>query len=170
MPSGFEVNQQGIREIQRRLQREFDKHPVRIPVEADPEMPVVHQTTINGPTVISNGDRAQIAWGESVSQTQDGTTTQVAQGYEDVAALLADVVRDLATAGLPEEDETVVRKAAEEGLREVGKPEPDRTAVKMCLSAVTGVLAPIAMRAVDGVGDAAQKWAAEAVAALMQAL
>ena len=37
--SGFKINKAGIRQFTRELERELAKHPVRIPVEADPNLP-----------------------------------------------------------------------------------------------------------------------------------
>jgi len=48
----FEINKLGIERFTRELQQEFDKHPVRLAVEADlPELPDISR----GATAIYNG-------------------------------------------------------------------------------------------------------------------
>lgn len=170
MPSGFKLNQAGIRQFKRELEKSLnDRDPVRVRIDADPASTGLHHTTYNGPVVIANGERAQIAWGnEQVSQVQDGTRTDVAVGYEEVAALLADLVRDLGTANLSASQELVVRRAADDALHEVSRSDPDRAAVNVCLAAVIGVLHPIAMGAAEGAGDAARSWSSGIVTSLLQ--
>jgi hypothetical protein len=58
------------------MQREFDKHPIRVPVEADPSTVAVAggQTTINynGPVIHGDATGAQLAWGNDVvTQSQN---------------------------------------------------------------------------------------------------
>src|SRR5665647_3966986 len=76
---GFEINKRGIEQMMHEMQREFDKHSVRVPVEADsagafPAHGAApgHVANYYGPVVQVDGDRAQVAWGGSVTQNQDG--------------------------------------------------------------------------------------------------
>ena len=63
MPSGFKINRHAIAEMMGEIQREFDKHPIRVPIEAnDPdatEIHAVHHTTYSGPVINIQGDRAR---------------------------------------------------------------------------------------------------------------
>lgn len=166
----FRINHAAIRSMTRELQREFDKNPIRIAVEADADLPPAVHTTYNGPVVQVHGDRAQIAWNSSsVRQTQDGTS-EVAAGYEDAAKLLTDILEGLPALGLPEAQAALAANAAEEALREVSAPAPDPGALQRSLTLIQGALAMVALRVVDGVGDAAQQWAQQAIEALAQLL
>ena len=72
MPNNPKINKSGIRKLQRSLQREFDKHPISVPVTAEPSN-LAHtsrQRATQVPTIINNyhepvvtnyGDHAQIA-------------------------------------------------------------------------------------------------------------
>jgi hypothetical protein len=59
--------------MKREIQREFDKHPISVPVQADPATTFGTGATVyNGPVVNVHGDHAQIAWGNrDVSQNQE---------------------------------------------------------------------------------------------------
>lgn len=90
MASGFKINKQGILQFTRELEREFAKHPVRVPVEADPHglKPALTVNNYNGPVVTVTGDHAQLAWDNSGTATQaQSRVEEIAPGYEDLAAL-----------------------------------------------------------------------------------
>lgn len=57
------INKQGIRKLQRSIQKEFDKHPVNIPINAEIKQPESKATATpvsitNNITVNNNGDHA----------------------------------------------------------------------------------------------------------------
>lgn len=84
MASRFKIDKQGIHQMSRDIEREFAKHPVRVPLEADPEtVSLPSAATVNnyhGPMVTVNGDHAQIAWdNKEVDPTQD-RVEQIAPG------------------------------------------------------------------------------------------
>ena len=56
MPNNPKINKSGIRKLQRNLQREFDKHPISIPVTAEPSDPphTSRLRTAQAPTIINN--------------------------------------------------------------------------------------------------------------------
>lgn len=98
MGSKVSINKQAIAKMQRELQREFDKHPIRVPINAErPEaFGQPGTTTVNhyhAPVVTVHGDRAQVAWGDGeVHQDQgsvslDPPTGDVVGGWISEAAL-----------------------------------------------------------------------------------
>jgi hypothetical protein len=94
---GFEINTRGVEEMTRELQREFDKHPIRVPVTAGlPDLPDIVGGSVaiyNGPVIMGNADGAQLAWNsQSVSQSQDGQRWQVDERYTELAQVTADEI------------------------------------------------------------------------------
>ena len=65
------------------LQREFDRHRVRIPIEAeDPETRTAGSIVYNGPVVISSGQGAQIAFNNDNVEQRHVAHHQIAPGFE----------------------------------------------------------------------------------------
>jgi hypothetical protein len=131
------INKRGIQQLMNEIQREFDKHPIRVPVEA--ENPVADEivqaygarpsgTTIyQGPVIIGNADGAQLAWdNNTVQQTAVNRTEEVAPGFEAIAAAVAVILGQLPAAGLDDEDEAGAKVVADEILVEVTQPQPNR--------------------------------------------
>lgn len=146
MASGFKINRQGIQQFTRELEREFAKHPVRIPVEADPEVisPAVTVNNYHGPMVAVNGDHAQLAWENTGTTSQrQNRVEQIAPGYEDLARTLTDLLANLPVFTLGT-DETETRLAVEAVLDEVTKAQPDQSVIKRGITMIKGLLAPIA--------------------------
>lgn len=169
-PSGFKINKQGIARMMRDIQREFDKHPISVPVQADaPELRDEASTVYNGPVINIHGDRAQIAWGnQEVHQHHE--QNEVAPGFEAIALALVSTLERLAEAGLSDDDRSTVEEAANEVLEEVTKDHPDRRMVKRGVAAVKGILAPLALGVQSGMNDGARDWARAAVEQLTSAL
>ena len=70
--------------MMRDIQREFDKHRIRVPIETErPQVPngtPVGNTIYNGPVIHGSADGARLAWNnQTVDQTQNHTE-QVAPG------------------------------------------------------------------------------------------
>lgn len=168
MASGFKINKQGIQQFTRELEREFAKHPIRVPVEADPDglKPAVTVNNYNGPVVTVTGDHAQLAWANNGTATQaQSRVEEIAPGYEDLARTLTDLLANLPDLPLGA-DEAEVRAAVESVLGEVTKPKPDQSVVKRGLTMVKGLLAPIA----TGVGAALTAESTEAARHVIEAL
>jgi hypothetical protein len=171
VPKRFHINRQGIAQMTREIQREFDKHPIRVPLGADGSGAVsINRTTYNGPVVNIHGDRAQVAWHGGTIRQEQGDTAEIAPGYEGVAQAIASTLRQISAAGLDEEDEQAAVEVGEQVLQEVTRPEPDRSVVKRGVAALRGLLAPLALRVEDGVGDAVQDWARTAVTELSRTI
>lgn len=161
------IDKRAIEKMARGIQAEFDKHPIKVPIHADPATalpPASNITTYNGPVVISSGDHAQIAWNnESVSQTQNH---EIAQGYEALATLLADLLASLQSLGLAMDDAEDVRDCVDTVLGEVVKATPDDGVIRKAVKLIKGALAPIA----TGVGDAVTTEASEETKHLIENL
>lgn len=145
--ANIKINKQAIRKMSREMEREFAKNPVRVPLEAAPPAGAIPAATTvnnyNGPVVTVNGDHAQLAWdSQSVTQTQVNSE-QVAAGYERLAQVLADILANLPSFQLNENDEAEIRENANIVLQEVVKPEPNRSIVRRCITLIKGLLAPI---------------------------
>jgi hypothetical protein len=155
-----------IARMTREIQREFDRHPIRVPVRADgPEFPPgARRTTIyNGPVIHGNADGAQLAWGnQAVSQTSH-RSEQIAPGFEAIAQAVVRTLEQLPVAGLSIEDQRDADGAARQVLAEVVQPDPDRRKIRRALSAMKGLLAPLATGLVEGAGDGAHEWAKTAI-------
>ncbi|MBV2353328.1 hypothetical protein KUM39_02950 [Streptomyces sp. J2-1] len=125
----------------------------------------------DGPVINGPVSHAQFAWGnQSVTQNQQNNTA-AAPGYEALAALVADLLRQLPQAGLPDADRADAEAAARDVLDTVngsGTPEPGR--VRRALTMLRGVLAPVATGAVAGTAAGAQDWARQAIEGLSHAL
>lgn len=166
-PSEFSINRRGIEQFTREIQREFDKHPIRVPVEVDEEgvAPVATAASTNyyGPVINVHGDRAQLAWGnESVIQNQ-AVSEQIAPGFEAIAQAVVSTLRELAGAGLAAEDEQAAEGVAQEVLAEVVKEDPDRGVVRRGVAMLKGLLSPVALRMTAGAADGAEEWARTAI-------
>lgn len=149
------INKRAIAKFTRDVQREFEKNPIRVPIEGDTSgigfQPAGTVTNYHGPVVTVTGDNAQIAWdSETVEQSQKHVT-QIVPGYEQLAQLLTDMLANLSNFTLGEDDETDARESAQTVLREVVKEQPDQGIVRRGVNMLKGVFAPIATGAAAGV-------------------
>jgi hypothetical protein len=166
--SNVSINRQGIAQFLNEIQREFDKHPIKIPVQADsgisPHSISQGSTTIyNGPVIHGDANGAQLAWGNRDVQQQRETTEQIAPGYEAVAQAMVKILEQLASSGIPDEDQRDVETAANEVFAEITRPEPDRGKLRRAVSVIKGALAPVAMGLVKGSATGADEWARTAI-------
>ncbi|MER6255006.1 hypothetical protein ABT224_27015 [Streptomyces sp. NPDC001584] len=129
----------------------------------------------SGPVFHGAVSGAQFAWGnDSVTQNQQNNTAP-APGSEAavaaLAALVADLLRQLPGAGLPDRDREDAEAAAQDVLAEVaGTGEPDRGRLRRALAALKGALAPVATGVVAGTAVGAQEWARTAIEGLTSAV
>lgn len=159
------INKRAIAQMMRDMQREFDKHPIRVPVEADPTVALTPGTTIyNGPVIHGNADGAQLAWGNhTVNQVQQVRTEQVAPGFEAIALAVVSTLEGLSAVELAEDDKRDAEAAANEVLAEVTKAEPDRGKLRRALATLKGFLAPVAAGLATGTAKGAEGWARTAI-------
>ncbi|MDQ3914979.1 MAG: hypothetical protein M3323_06550 [Actinomycetota bacterium] len=155
----------------REIQREFDKHPISVPIQAgNPEIHDRGTTVYNGPVVNVLGDRAQIAWGSGDVYQGRNERQEIAPGFEAVAQALVSTLEGLAGLGLNDEDVRTAEGAANEVLSEVTKSHPDASVIRRGLAVVKGILAPLALGAQAGLSDTAREWARTAVEQLAASL
>ncbi len=130
-PNGFKINKQEIAKMAHGIQREFDKHPIKVPIQAHTsDVPGAATAVYNGPVIIVNGDRAQIVWGNrDVSQSQD-QHQEIAPGFEAIAQALVSTLEGLPEAGLDDDDRATAEEAANEVLSEVTNLQPNPGIVK----------------------------------------
>jgi len=165
---GFEINKQGIEHFTRELQKEFDKHPIRLGVQAGlPELPDIgHGATVtyNGPVIFGNADGAQLAWNNgAVSQSQAEEPQQIAEGFEAIANVVAEILRQLPDTGLDDKDQSLATEAGNEILAQVTQPRPERSKIRRAAATLRGVLAPLAIATQTGAAQAVTEWAKTAV-------
>jgi hypothetical protein len=156
--------------MMRDIQKEFDKHPIKVPINVDePDLPTGHvlpdHTTINyGPVIHGSADGAQLAWNNSgtVNQAQN-SGDQIAPGFELLAQALISTREGLPRLGLADDDLTDAQAAADDALAEVIQPEPDRGKLRRAVTALKGLLAPIATGLAAGASAGAQDFARTAI-------
>jgi hypothetical protein len=161
------INRQAIAKMMRDIQREFDKHPIRVPIETDgPALPTgttFGSAIYNGPVIHGDVTGAQLAWGnQTVHQTQN-QTQQIAPGFEAPAQAVVRTLEQLPAVGLAEQDQQDAEGAARDVLTEVTQSAPDRRKIRRALSALKGLLAPVATGLAAGAGEGAQEWAKTAI-------
>lgn len=108
--------------------------------------PAVHHHYGDGP-VIHAGDYAQVAVGDHNSQHQEhNVVEQVSPGYEQLVSLLTELLENIDSFELSEEEATELREEIEMVRGEVVNVEPTATpdgrVVKRSVQAVKGLLAP----------------------------
>ena len=161
------INRQGIAQFLNEIQREFDKHPIKIPVQADPNISpglTSGSTTIyNGPVIQGDANGAQLAWGNRDVQQHHHSTEQIAPGYEALAQVMVKVLEQLASSGLSDDNQQDVRLASDEVFAEITQPEPDRGKIRRAVSVIKGALAPVAMGLVKGAAAGTDDWARTAI-------
>ncbi len=131
--AGSSINKREIARLMQGIQKEFDKHPIRVPVSADPSIPPVGGTTVyNGPIILGDAKGAQLSWNnQTVSQSLHAQTEQIAPGFEAIAQAVAKTLEGLSGVGLTDDDRQDAEAAAKEVLTEVVQAEPDRGKVRV---------------------------------------
>ncbi|MFE9484088.1 hypothetical protein ACFYNM_36595 [Streptomyces spororaveus] len=125
----------------------------------------------SGPVFHGPVSGAQFAWGNDTATQNQQNNTAPAPGSEALAALVADLLRQLPGAGLPDRDREDAEAAAQDVLAEVaGDGEPDRGRLRRALAALKGALAPVATGVVAGTAVGAQEWARTAIEGLTSAV
>lgn len=157
------LDRRAIAKFAENLQREFNKHPVIIPVEADGRAISTGDVTYNGPVIHGNADGAQMAWNNETVNQQYNRSDLIAPGFESIAEAVADTLANLGSAGLSDEDQQDAEAAAREVLEEVTEQEPDRGKIRRALSVLKGLLAPVATGVIVGASDGGQEWARSAI-------
>lgn len=170
MAKGFEINPRGVRQLQKAIEKEFAKNPVKVPIVADaPTVRGARAAVVNNyhaPVVTVNGDNAQVAFdNESVAQNQ-ARVENVAEGYAELAKVVGDIWRLAPQLHLEEDDEQILIESAEQVLNAVTAESPDDGLIRRGITMLKGVLAPI----VTGVKAGVSAEATDAVRGAYEAL
>lgn len=172
---GVSINKRAIAKFQNDIQREFDKKPIKVPINADPATAsgAPQPSAVNhyhGPVVTVNGGQAQVAWGDgTITQGQDDIS-QVTVGYEDVAHIVADILANLDSLSLSKEDNQDARENAETLLAEVVKAEPDKGVVRRGATMLKGLLTSVTTGVNQAVTAESAEYARDAIEALGMAI
>ncbi|WP_378015311.1 hypothetical protein [Actinoplanes siamensis] len=171
------INKREIARMMRDMQKEFNKHPIRVPIEADPQLQpgsnAFPNTTINnnfGVIFHGNADGAQVALNNSGEINQQHHGDQVAHGYEPLAQAVALVMEGLAKVELTDDDRHDAEEAAAEIVAEVTAEQPDPGKIRRAMKVLKGVLAPIGAGLATATSAEAQEWARTAIDQLGSAL
>jgi hypothetical protein len=161
------INRQAIAKMMKNIQREFDKYPIRVPVETDgPALPTgttFGSTVYNGPVFHGDANGAQLAWGNNTVNQIQRSSQQIAPGFEAIAQAVVHTLSRLPEVGLPEQDQRDAEHTGREILTEVTKSNPDRGKIKRSVSTLKGFLAPVAIGLSTGTSEGAQEWARMAI-------
>jgi hypothetical protein len=165
MAGSFKPDKRGLDRLQKELQRELDKRPVRVRIEGDRRArraagwAPVQQVTYTGPVFQGDVRGAQLAWADHGDITQQQMITKtVSPGYEDLAEVIAELRSKIDDLGLAEEEHEDAIAHADEVLAEIVKTEPEHGRLRRALRALAGILKPIATGAAAGVSQAVQEW------------
>jgi hypothetical protein len=159
------INRAGIAGMMQEIQREFDKHPIKVSVQADDAAVRLGQTTVyNGPVIQGDANGAQLAWGnETVAQLRHEHLEQIASGYPALAQALVSTLEELPAAELELNDERDAEAAACEALAALTEAQPDQGVIRRAVAAFKGHLALVAAGLVSGTAQGAQEWAKTAI-------
>lgn len=121
----------------------------------------------DGPVFNAAVSGAQFAWNnDTVTQNQQNNSA-VAPGFEALAELVTDLLRQLPQAGLADQDREDAGSAAREVLATITQPEaPEPGRLRRALAMLKGALAPVATGVVAGTAVGAQEWARTAIEGL----
>ncbi|MFG2139747.1 hypothetical protein [Streptomyces sp. NPDC048650] len=121
----------------------------------------------DGPVFHAEVSGTQFAWNnESVTQNQQNHST-VAPGFEALAELVTDLLRQLPRAGLADQDREDAESAAGQILEAITRPNPHEDGrLRRALALFKGALAPVATGVVTGTAVGAQDWARTAIEGL----
>ncbi|MET9586023.1 hypothetical protein ABZY10_23540 [Streptomyces sp. NPDC006539] len=121
----------------------------------------------DGPVFNAAVSGAQFAWNnDTVTQNQQNNSA-VAPGFEALAELVTDLLRQLPQAGLADQDREDADSAAREVLATITQPEaPEPGRLRRAIAMLKGALAPVATGVVAGTAVGAQEWARTAIEGL----
>ena len=166
------INKREIARMMREIQREYDKHPIRLTTVANAptglpgvERPTGPTTiTYNGPVIHGGAAGAQLAWNNTGTVNQQQTRNeQITPGFEALAQAVVSTRHGLSAVGLSEQDPQDAEATADEVLTEVTQETPDPSRLRRGVAALKGLLAPIAAGLATGAGEGAQAWAQTAI-------
>jgi hypothetical protein len=136
--------------------------------EANDANPARQVNRYNGPVFNKGVSNVQLAWNNgTVTQNQQINAAAAAPGYEALAALVTELLRQLPGAGLADGDRADAETAAEEVIAEITGPDsPEPGRVRRAVTTLKGALAPVATGLAAGTAVGAQEWAQSAIRGL----
>ena len=166
---GFHIDKRAIAKMSKEIEREFAKHPVRVPIETDQSaisgMPATSSVTnYNGPVVHIHGDHAQLAWGNG--SVEQNSAVEIAPGFEALAEAVAELLASTHQFRLDADSEIDFRDAANSVLAEVTTAEPDPGKVRRGVALLKGFLSAAAVGANTGVSAETSELARQAIESL----
>lgn len=121
----------------------------------------------DGPVFNAEVSGAQFAWDNNTVTQNQQNDSAVAPGFEALATLVTDLLRELPRAGLADPDREDAESAAREVLATIARPDvPEDGRLRRALAMLRGALAPVATGVVAGTAAGAQEWARRAIEGL----
>ncbi|WP_405779858.1 hypothetical protein [Streptomyces sp. NBC_00859] len=121
----------------------------------------------DGPVFNAGVSGAQFAWNNETATQNQQNNRAVAPGFEELAKLVTDLLRQLPQAGLTDQDREDADSAAREILTAIAQPEPPAPGrLRRAIATLKGALAPVATGVVAGTAAGAQEWARAAIEGL----
>lgn len=121
-----------------------------------------------GPVFHGPASNNQFAWNNGTVTQNQQVNGAAAPGYEALAERVAELLRQLPQAGLPDQDREDAEAAAGEVLATIAGPDqPEQGRVRRALATLRGALAPVATGVAAGATIGAQEWAVAAIEGLI---
>lgn len=167
------ISKSGIEHMQREIQQEIDKHPIRVTITADlPDLPGIRSGPVSiyhGPVIMGNADGSQFAWdNQNVNQSQCDQPRQAADGYAELAQVVKVILRNLPALGLEDDDHSVAAEAGQQILTQVTERDPDPGKIKQAVITLRGCLTSAAFAAQTGADQGVANWAKTAIEHLLK--
>ncbi|MER6787754.1 hypothetical protein ABT330_24540 [Streptomyces sp. NPDC000658] len=121
----------------------------------------------DGPVFNGAVSGSQFAWNNETATQNQRLDGPVTPGYEALATLVGELLRQLPGAGLADHEREDAEAAARDVLTEVtGPQDPEPGRLRRALNGLRGALAPVATGIAAGTAVGAQEWAQEAIRGL----
>lgn len=121
----------------------------------------------DGPVFNAEVSGAQFAWNNDTVTQKQQNNSSVAPGFDALANLVTDLLRQLPQAGLADQDREDAEAAAREVLAAITQPDPpEESRLRRALAVLKGALAPVATGVVTGTAVGTQEWARTAIEGL----
>jgi hypothetical protein len=129
-------------------------------------MPPASTTINNGPVFHGDASGAQLAWNSANVAQNQTRNEQIAPGFEEIARVVAGLLRQLGDFDLSDDDAQDVTDDGNIVLAEVVKPQPDPGVIRRAVKAIKGALAPIATGMISGTSSGATELAKQYIQSL----
>lgn len=170
-----QINQHGINRLMKDLQKEFGKHRLVVPVEAESDDMssfaraniVNNYNTGSGPVFNqSNVNHSQFASGNRHVAQEMGSDASTSPELQQFIDKISKIIEELDENGIQGETRAEADEAASEALTEATKDEPDNTLVRRAVNTLKGALLSVANGLTTGAAAGSQAWAQKAISDL----